>query len=328
MRIIVTGVAGFIGSHCAQALIRAGHRVHGIDNLNDYYISSLKRYRLEQLKLAGDYAFSQIDICDQDAMTEVFRNFQPEAVLHLAAQAGVRYSLTHPFVYGDTNFTGTLNILECCRHFGKPRLVYASSSSVYGGNTKLPFSEDDRVDTPVSLYAATKKANELTAHTYTHLYDLQTIGMRFFTVYGPMGRPDMAMWLFTDAISHGRPIKVFNHGDMSRDFTYIDDIVSGVTASLTVDGLDRYEIFNLGNNGSERLMYLIEQIEQCLGREAEKIMMPMQDGDVKDTYADISRASAKLGFKPSTRLSEGVPRFVEWYRAHPHFHGPDTVTKT
>jgi UDP-glucuronate 4-epimerase len=318
-------MAGFIGYHCAARLLAEGHRVHGVDNLNDYYLPALKQHRLDKLRSMGEVGFSQVDIADREALEAVFRPFEPEAVLNLAAQAGVRYSLINPYAYIRANIDGMLNVLELCRHRGKPRLVYASSSSVYGGNERLPFAESDRVDTPVSLYAATKKADELMAHTYTHLYGLQTIGLRFFTVYGPMGRPDMAMWLFTDAIQHGRPIKVFNNGDMQRDFTYVDDIVAGVVASLTKDTLDDYEVFNLGNHRSEPLMRLISLIEQGLGREAEKIMMPMQDGDVQATYADISRARAKLGFAPATALEDGVPRFIEWFSAHPEFHGTDTV---
>ena len=325
MRILITGMAGFIGSHCARALTNQGHEVWGIDNLNDYYSADLKRFRLEGLKDTGA-RFVEGDLCDLASLEALFRQFEPQAVLHLAAQAGVRYSLINPHAYIQSNVVGVLNLLECCRHHGKPRLVYASSSSVYGGNTKLPFSEEDRVDKPISLYAATKKNAEMMAHTYTHLYDMQTVGLRFFTAYGPAGRPDMALWLFTDAIHGGRPIKVFNHGDMSRDFTYIDDIVSGVVASLTVDGLAPYEVFNLGNNQAEQLMTLIELIEKNLGKTAEKIMLPLQDGDVKATFADIRQAQAKLGFVPSTGLSVGVQRFVAWYMAHPEFHGTDTVS--
>jgi len=321
LRILITGMAGFIGYHCAARLLDEGHQVHGVDDLNDYYAPELKQYRLERLRAHGEAGFTRCDIADREALAAVFEAFQPEAVLNLAAQAGVRYSLVNPYAYIRANIDGMMNVLELCRHGGKPRLVYASSSSVYGGNKRLPFAESDRVDNPVSLYAATKKADELMAHTYTHLYGLQTIGLRFFTVYGPMGRPDMAMWLFTDAIHHGRPIKVFNHGDMSRDFTYVNDIVSGVVASLTRDGLDDYEVFNLGNHNAEPLMQLIALIERGLGRKAEKIMMPMQDGDVQATYADISRAQTKLGFAPNTSLEQGVPRFIEWFLAHPRFHG-------
>lgn len=327
MRILVTGIAGFIGYHCAESLLKQGHQVHGVDNLNDYYTPALKDYRLEQLKKAGDYGFTKLDLADHQAVAKVFEDFKPELVLHLAAQAGVRYSLINPYAYTQTNIDGTLSILEACRHHGKPRLVYASSSSVYGGNKELPFSETQTVDNPVSLYAATKKACELMAHTYTHLYDLQTVGLRFFTVYGPMGRPDMAMWLFTDAILGGRTINVFNNGDMSRDFTYIDDIVKGVNGALFASDLEAYEVFNLGNHRGERLMDLITTIEGALGIEAKKNFMPMQDGDVKDTFADITRAQTKLGFQPSTTIAKGIPRFVSWFKDNPAFHGPETTAR-
>jgi len=321
MRVLVTGIAGFIGFHCASALLRRGHEVLGVDNLNDYYSPELKQARLAQLKKIGDFRFEKCELADGEMLDGLFRNFQPERVLHLAAQAGVRYSIHHPQVYMRANFVGTLNVLECCRHHGRPRLVYASSSSVYGGNTKLPFSESDPVDHPVSLYAASKKANELMAHTYTHLYDIPTVGLRFFTVYGPWGRPDMAMWLFADAILKDQPIKVFNHGNMQRDFTYIDDIVQGVMASLFTDGLDDYEVFNLGNHRSEPLMDLIGLIEKCLGKEAKKEFLPMQDGDVPATYADIEKAERKLRFRPETTIENGVPAFLDWFREHPEFHG-------
>ncbi len=321
MRIAVTGIAGFIGYHCARALMAEGCQVIGVDNLNDYYAPALKRARLEALGTAGDFRFEKLDLADYEPLAALFADARPELVLHLAAQAGVRYSLENPHAYVRSNLVATANILECCRHNGVRRLVYASSSSVYGGNQKLPFSEDDPVDRPISLYAATKKSNELTAHTYTHLYGLPTVGLRFFTVYGPWGRPDMAMWLFTDAIMRDRPIKVFNHGDMRRDFTYIDDIVQGVKASLFAEGLDPYEVFNLGNHRSEQLLYLIEVIERNLGKRAERVMLPMQDGDVRATYADIDRARQKLGFQPTTRIEEGVAAFIDWFRAHPQFHG-------
>ncbi|MCB1043906.1 MAG: NAD-dependent epimerase/dehydratase family protein [Acidobacteria bacterium] len=320
MRVLVTGAAGFIGFHCSRALMRRGHQVHGFDNLNDYYLPSLKEARLARLMEEGVHGFSRHDLEDLDAMEKAFKSFKPDAVLHLAAQAGVRYSLTHPHAYVQANLVGTMNILECCRHHGLPRLVYASSSSVYGGNQKLPFSVADRVDHPISLYAATKKANELMAHTYTHLYGLHTVGLRFFTVYGPWGRPDMAMWLFADAILTGRPIKVFNHGDMYRDFTYIDDIVSGVVASLESNSLESYELFNLGNHRSEHLMHMIDILESHLGQTAEKLMLPMQEGDVRSTYADIEAAREKLGFVPTTPIEQGIPLFVEWFKAHPEFH--------
>ena len=292
MRILVTGMAGFIGFHSTRALAREGHHILGVDNINDYYNPELKYARLKALEASHgkNITFRKLDLEDHSTLKKAFVDFKPEAVLHLAAQAGVRYSIEHPEVYVQSNLVGTMNILECCRHHHLPRLVYASSSSVYGGNTKLPFSEKDAVDTPISLYAATKKANELMAHTYSHLYGLQTIGLRFFTVYGPWGRPDMAMWLFCDAITRQKPIKVFNHGDMYRDFTYVDDIVSGIKACLFNTNLGTYEIFNLGNHRSEKLMDLIGLIEQELGQTAKKDFLPMQPGDVKATYADIEAA--------------------------------------
>jgi UDP-glucuronate 4-epimerase len=264
--------------------------------------------------------FRKVDLADLDGLTRAFNDFEPEIVLHLAAQAGVRYSIENPHVYMQSNLVGFLNLLECCRNFGKPRFVYASSSSVYGGGKELPFSESQRVDHPVSLYAATKKSNELMAHCYTHLYNLQTIGLRFFTVYGPWGRPDMAMWLFTDAILADRPIKVFNHGKMRRDFTYIDDILNGVQAALFAADLEPYEIFNLGNHRCEELEDLIAVIEAAVGKKAKREMLPMQDGDVPATYADIDKAQRKLDFQPVTSIREGVPRFVDWFLAHPQFH--------
>lgn len=319
MRILITGMAGFIGYSCARELASEGHEILGVDNINDYYMTSLKEARLKEL---GDtVSFRKVELANREEVESVFADFKPEVVIHLAAQAGVRYSITNPYAYIEANIVATMNILECCRHSDpKPRLVYASSSSVYGGNKELPFSETQPVDNPVSLYAATKKSNELMAHTYTHLYDLQTIGLRFFTVYGPWGRPDMALWLFTDAILSGRPIKVFNYGKMQRDFTYIDDIVQGVKGCALKPDLPKYEVLNLGNCNSEELMHLIEILEDSLGKKAEKVMMPMQDGDVPATYADISRAKELLGFEPYTKISEGVPRFVEWFKNHPEFH--------
>ena len=311
---LVTGTAGFIGFHVARRLLADGHAVVGLDNLNDYYPVVLKRARHAELRKCGGFTPVEADLCDIETLRAAVRQHRPEVVCHLAAQAGVRYSLTHPLAYERSNLLATLNVLEVCRHESVRRLVYASSSSVYGGNRELPFSETQSVDLPVSLYAATKKANELMAHVYTHLFGLQTIGLRFFTVYGPWGRPDMAMWLFTEAMTQGRPIQVFNYGKMRRDFTYIDDIVAGVVASMQVKGIDPYEIFNLGNHRSEDLMHLIGILERELGVKAKKEMLPMQPGDVPATYADIDRARAKLGYEPTTPIEVGVPKFIAWYR--------------
>ena len=314
MKVFVTGCAGFVGSHTAHALLDAGHEVVGLDNFNDYYPVALKESRHARLEARDGYTGIRGDLADYERLNSIFNQHAPDRVCHLAAQAGVRYSLQNPHAYEQSNLAGHLNILECCRHHEIDRLVYASSSSVYGGNKKVPFSEDDPVDHPVSLYAATKKANELMAHSYTHLYGFQSIGLRFFTVYGPEGRPDMAYWLFTAAMLKGKPIKVFNHGDMKRDFTYIDDIVQGVMASLFADGLDQYEVFNLGNNQPELLMDMIRYLGDALGIEPEMEMLPMQPGDVPITYADIEKAKAKLGYQPTTNLKDGLERFVEWYR--------------
>jgi len=314
MNVLVTGTAGFIGSHLAASLLQEGHRVVGLDNFNDYYSVPLKRDRHARLLAQSGYTGVEGDLCDYPLLTRLFRENRFDVVCHLAAQAGVRYSLTHPFAYGKANLEGFLNVLEACRHAKTPRLVYASSSSVYGGNTKLPFSESDPVDHPVSLYAATKKANELMAHTYSHLYGLQTVGLRFFTVYGPWGRPDMALWLFTESMLAGRPIKVFNHGHMRRDFTYIDDIVAGVKASMFRPGLAPCEVFNLGNHHSENLLDMIRILSECLGVEPKTELLPMQPGDVEATYADVALAGAKLGFRPTTSIAQGIPRFVAWYR--------------
>ena len=314
MKILVTGSAGFIGSYVAQSLLDDGHEVVGLDNFNDYYSVALKEARHAKLEVRGGYTGIRGDLANFQLLTSHFQQHKPDRVCHLAAQAGVRYSIENPFAYEQANLAGHLNILECCRHHEIQRLVYASSSSVYGGNTKTPFSEDDPVDHPVSLYAATKKANELMAHSYTHLYGFQSIGLRFFTVYGPWGRPDMAYWLFTDAMRQGRPIKVFNHGDMKRDFTYIDDIVQGVKAALFSDGLDQYEIFNLGNNQPELLMDMIQYLGDALSIEPQMEMLPMQLGDVPITFADIGKAQAKLGYQPTTTLKEGLGLFVEWFR--------------
>jgi len=317
MKILVTGSAGFIGFHLTRSLLAEGHDVVGIDNFNDYYSVQLKRDRHAILEATPAYVGVEGDLADLGTVRETVSTHRPDIVCHLAAQAGVRYSLTNPFVYQKSNLEAFLNILEVCRHSDRiERLVYASSSSVYGGNTKLPFSEADPVDSPISLYAATKKANELMAHCYSHLYGLQTIGLRFFTVYGPWGRPDMAMWLFTKAMLAGEAISVFNHGNMRRDFTFVDDIIAGVRASLFADGLDRYEVINLGNNRSENLMDMIGTIAECLGVEPEMKMMPMQAGDVEATYADVTKARQKLGFEPTTPIAVGIPKFVEWYREY------------
>ncbi|MFO7900052.1 MAG: NAD-dependent epimerase/dehydratase family protein [Planctomycetota bacterium] len=313
---IVTGSAGFIGFHVAKQLLEDGHAVVGYDNLNPYYPPVLKRARHEQLAGFDRFTPVEADLCDGETLAEVVGSHEPDVFCHLAAQAGVRYSLTHPFAYERANLHAFLNVLEVCRHAGIGRLVYASSSSVYGGNEELPFSEDQPVDHPISLYAATKKANELMAHVYMHLYDLQAIGLRFFTVYGPWGRPDMAMWLFADAMSQGRPIQVFNYGKMRRDFTYVDDIVGGVVAAMQAEGLEPYEILNLGNHRCEELMHLIELVEEGLGVEGEKEMLPMQPGDVPATYADVDRARQKLGYEPTTPIEVGVPRFIAWFKEH------------
>ncbi|TKD50005.1 SDR family NAD(P)-dependent oxidoreductase [Sphingomonas baiyangensis] len=327
--ILVTGAAGFIGMQVAEALLARGDRVIGIDNLNDYYPVSLKSDRLATLaERHGDrFAFHPIDVADDAAVDGVLATMDFESIVHLAAQAGVRYSLDNPRAYVRANLAGHLNMLELARHRGSPHLVYASSSSVYGGNDRLPFRVEDRVDHPLSLYAATKKADELMSETYAHLYRLPQTGLRFFTVYGPWGRPDMAMWLFTSAILEGRPIKVFNGGAMRRDFTYIDDIVAGIVAALDHPPADDgsvkaggsvtpHRLYNIGNNRSEQLGRLIDLIEAACGRPAERQMLPMQDGDVKDTFADISAIERDLGYRPTTAIDVGVPRFVEWYRGY------------
>ncbi len=314
MKFLVTGTAGFIGFHVANALLDLGHEIVGVDNFNDYYDVALKQARHARLVRRPGYAGIEADITDLQVMERLFAVHRFDRVCHLAAQAGVRYSLTHPFAYEHSNLEGFLSILECCRHAQIPRLVYASSSSVYGGNTKLPFSEDDPTDRPISLYAATKRANELMAHAYAYLYGMSVIGLRFFTVYGPWGRPDMALWLFTEALMEGRPVRLFNYGDMSRDFTYIDDIVNGVVASLLRPDLGPCEIFNLGHHRPENLMELVRCIAAALNVEPKLELLPMQPGDVPATYADIARARARLGFEPCTPIAVGVPRFVEWYR--------------
>ncbi len=332
MKVLVTGAAGFIGMHVCERLLARGDEVVGIDNLNDYYDVALKEARLARLTPSANFRFVKIDIADRDGIAALFAAERPQRVINLAAQAGVRYSLENPHAYVDSNIVGFVNILEGCRHNGCKHLVYASSSSVYGGNEKMPFSEHDNVDHPISLYAATKKANELMAHTYSHLYRMPTTGLRFFTVYGPWGRPDMALFLFAKAMLEGRPIDVFNHGKMRRDFTYIDDIVEGVIRVLdrvpkTNPGFDKsapdpwtswapYRVFNIGNHQPVELMAYIEALEQALGIQALKNFLPLQEGDVPATHADISELQRITGFSPQTPVPEGVRRFVEWYRSY------------
>jgi len=314
MKVLVTGCAGFIGFHLAKHLLERGDTVIGYDNVCDYYDVSLKRSRLDILNALDGFTFHRADLVDRKALDRVMDEHAPDKFVNLAAQAGVRYSLDHPEVYIDSNLVGFLNVLETCRHHDSTDLVYASSSSVYGGNTKIPFSVEDSVDSPISLYAATKKSNELMAHVYSHLYDMNTTGLRFFTVYGPYGRPDMALFKFTRAIIAGEPIDVYNFGKMQRDFTYIDDIVAGVTASI--DRPFRYEVFNLGNNQPSDLEYFISLIEKELGMKAERNYRPMQPGDVPATFADIEHSRKLLGFEPRTSLEEGVKRFTGWYREY------------
>jgi UDP-glucuronate 4-epimerase len=332
MNVLITGSAGFIGSHLAQRLLARGDSVFGIDNLNDYYDPQLKRDRLARLKPHANFRFEQMDIADREGMKRLFESNQFDAVVNLAAQAGVRYSLVNPHAYVDANIVGFVNILEGCRHHGVKHLVYASSSSVYGGNEHMPFSEHQGVDHPISLYAATKKANELLAHTYSHLYGLPTTGLRFFTVYGPWGRPDMALFLFTKAILENKPIELFNGGQMQRDFTYVDDIVEGVIRVVDrpaepdakFDAMRPdparsrapYRVFNIGNQGPVQLMEFVAAIEDAIGKKAEKLMRPMQPGDVPATYADVSELQGWTGFKPGTPIREGVARFVDWYRGY------------
>lgn len=318
MKILVTGTAGFIGFHLAKRLLSMGHEVFGVDNFNDYYSVQLKRDRHAQLETEKKYQWKVCDLTDLSGLQEAMKQFQPDCVVNLAAQAGVRYSITNPHVYQKSNLEGFLNILECCRHApNMPRLVYASSSSVYGGNKVMPFSEDQAVDNPISLYAATKKANELMAHSYSHLYGMQTVGLRFFTVYGPWGRPDMAMWLFADAMLKGKPIQVFNQGNMYRDFTYIDDIVAGIIGCITSNNLSNYEVFNIGNHRSEKLMDMIGLIAEELGVKEPKLeLLPMQDGDVPATYASVAKLHAAVGYEPTTPISVGIPRFVKWFKEY------------
>jgi UDP-glucuronate 4-epimerase len=332
MRVLITGAAGFIGSHVARRLLSRGDEVVGIDNVNDYYDPALKRARLAQFSDHPSFMDVRVDVADRAAISRVFEEHQPQRVVHLAAQAGVRYSITNPQAYIDTNLVGFGNILEGCRHTGAEHLVYASSSSVYGANTALPFSVHHNVDHPLSLYAATKKANELMAHTYSALYRLPTTGLRFFTVYGPWGRPDMALFLFTKNILAGKPIDVFNYGNHTRGFTYIDDIVEGVIrvldriaqpdaawSGLTPDpatSRSPYRLYNIGSNNATQLRRYIELLETNLGRKAELNLLPLQPGDVPDTCADVDELMAEIGYEPSTPVEEGIGKFVEWYLSY------------
>jgi UDP-glucuronate 4-epimerase len=329
MKVLLTGAAGFIGFHTSKILLERGDEVVGLDNLNDYYAVSLKEARLEQLKANKNFKFVKMDLADRSGMAELFKREKFHRVINLGAQAGVRYSIQNPLAYIDSNVVGFANILEGCRHNGVEHLVYASTSSVYGANTKMPFSVHQNVDHPLSFYAATKKANELMAHTYAHLYKLPTTGLRFFTVYGPWGRPDMALFLFTKNILAGKPIDVFNYGHHKRDFTFVADIAQGVVRAMdriatpnpkwNSDAPDPgssngpYRIYNIGNNAPVELMRYIEVLENCLGRKAEKNMLPLQVGDVPDTYADVQALIDDVGFKPATPVEEGVKKFVDWY---------------
>ena len=332
MRVLVTGAAGFIGSHLAHRLLDRGDEVLGFDDLNGYYDPALKQARLDRLLPRAGFSFVRASLEDRAAVERAFAEFRPQRVVNLAAQAGVRYSLENPHAYIDSNIVGFTNILEACRHGGVEHLVYASSSSVYGANRKLPFAVEDSVDHPVSLYAATKKANELMAHTYSHLFGLPTTGLRFFTVYGPWGRPDMALFLFTRNILEGKPIDVFNHGRHSRDFTYVDDIVEGVLRTLDrVPGPDPaydplrpnpgsssapFRVYNIGNHQPVELLRYIEVLEERLGRKAERNLLPLQPGDVPDTCADVEALVRDTGYAPSTPIETGIARFVDWYRAY------------
>jgi UDP-glucuronate 4-epimerase len=332
MKVLVTGCAGFIGMHTALRLLERGDEVFGLDNLNDYYDVSLKQARLEQLKAFAGFRFEKLDIADRGMLQSWWAREKPQRVVHLAAQAGVRHSITHPEAYIDANLVGFGNMLEVCRRHGVQHLVYASSSSVYGGNARLPFSEHDGVDHPISLYAATKKANELMAHAYSHLYRLPVTGLRFFTVYGPWGRPDMALFLFTRAMLAGEAIDIFNNGQMVRDFTYVDDIVQGVVGVLDkpaqpdpafdparpdpATSSAPYRVFNIGNHQPTPLMDYVSALEKALGREARKNFLPIQPGDVPATFADVDALQQWVGFRPDTPVAEGVRRFVDWYRTY------------
>lgn len=332
VRVLVTGVAGFIGFHLGKKLLERGDEVIGLDNMNDYYDVTLKEARLTQLQGPARFTFHRLDLADREGITKLFEKQQPDIVVNLAAQAGVRYSLQNPYAYVNSNIVGFMNVLEGCRNVGVKHLVFASSSSVYGANTRIPFSVHDNVDHPVSLYAASKKANELMAHTYSHLYGLPTTGLRFFTVYGPWGRPDMALFLFTKAILEGHHIDVFNYGKMQRDFTYIDDVVEGIVRVIdkipepnpdwSGDDPDPsssnapYKLYNIGNNSPVELLMFIELLEDCLGMKAKKNMLPLQPGDVPVTYADVDDLVRDVGFKPNTPIEVGIVRFVEWYRSY------------
>jgi len=338
MRIIVTGAAGFIGSFVTKRLLERGDEVVGVDNLNDYYDVALKRSRLEQLLPRDGFRHEQIDIADSSALDRVFREARSDRVVHLAAQAGVRYSLENPHAYVDANITGFLNVLECVRHHGTEHLVFASTSSVYGLNSRMPFTEHDNVDHPVSLYAATKKSNELMAHTYSHLFGVPCTGLRFFTVYGPWGRPDMALFLFTRRILAGEPIDVFNHGNHTRDFTYVDDIVEGVIRVLDrpaqpnrdwnpqrpdpQSSVAPYRLYNIGSNNPVSLLRYIEVLEETLGLQARKNYLPLQPGDVPDTFADVNDLMRDIGYTPQTPIEEGIRKFVAWYK---DYYGIDAV---
>lgn len=332
MKILITGAAGFIGSHLSEKLLKRGDEVIGIDNLNDYYDVSLKEARLARLAPHAQFTFEKVDIIDQAAIDALFARVRPDRVMHLAAQAGVRYSIQNPRAYIDANIVGFTNILEACRHNELEHLVYASSSSVYGANTSMPFSVQNNVDHPVSMYAATKKANELMAHCYSHLYRLPTTGLRFFTVYGPWGRPDMSLFLYTKNILEGKPIDVFNFGDHRRDFTYIDDVVEGITRCIDKvavpsskwsgdqpdpgTSLAPYRLYNIGNSSPVELINFIGEIERCLGIEAKKNMLPLQPGDVADTYADVQVLIDDLDYQPSTSIEDGIANFIAWYKEY------------
>ena len=329
-KIFITGGAGFIGFHLTKRLLTEGADVIGFDNLNDYYDVKLKEDRLQILQQMsavdgnGSYRFVKGDLADKETVMQLFAEYKPQIVVNLAAQAGVRYSIDHPDSYIQSNIIGFYDILEACRHYPVEHLLFASSSSVYGGNTKIPFSTQDKVDEPVSLYAATKKSDELMAHCYSKLYGIPATGLRFFTVYGPMGRPDMAYFSFSQKIMHGETIKIFNNGDMMRDFTYVEDIVTGIMNMLNNPPADNgkgahYKIYNIGNNSPEKLMYFVEILEKELGKTAQKEFLPMQPGDVYQTYADVSELTKDFGFKPSTSLQEGLAEFVKWFRVYYHY---------